>query len=133
VIIQTLPLEMNYKTTLVTGLSIALLSVMIGAFGAHALKAKLVADGVLDVFETAVRYQFFHAFALIASAILMKQNPVWKLGPASVCFLLGILCFSGSLYFYCLTGKSPGLVTPLGGVFFLAGWTMLILQALKKD
>ncbi|MBY0425886.1 MAG: DUF423 domain-containing protein [Cytophagales bacterium] len=102
------------------------LSVAIGAFGAHALKAKLEAIGRLDTFETAVKYQFYHTFALIAVALLLDKIPVKSLEFAGWSFIGGTLVFSGSLYILCLTGVTKwGAVTPLGGLLFIVGWGLL--------
>lgn len=108
------------------GATLALLAVALGAFGAHALQERLE-PGRLEVFETAVRYQFFHALALVLVALVLSRHPG---GPAQVAgwgFLAGILVFSGSLYLLVFTGVARwGAVTPVGGVAFLAGWVALI-------
>ncbi len=108
------------------GASLAFLAVALGAFGAHALQERLE-PGRLEVFETAVRYQFFHALALVLVALVLSRHPG---GPAQVAgwgFLAGILVFSGSLYLLVWTGESRwGAVTPLGGAAFLVGWVALI-------
>jgi uncharacterized membrane protein YgdD (TMEM256/DUF423 family) len=108
------------------------LAVAIGAFGAHALKPILLESGRLDTFETAVKYQFYHTFALLFIGILrMKiesKNLVW----ASNAMIIGIIIFSGSLYVLCLTGLSfLGAITPIGGLLFIVGW-ILILVSTKK-
>jgi uncharacterized membrane protein YgdD (TMEM256/DUF423 family) len=96
-----------------------------GAFAAHALKARLSAD-LLQVFETGARYQMYHAFALLAAAWAGGDGQCRPARWAGACFLLGTVLFSGSLYLLALTGISRfGLVTPFGGVFFLAGWLCL--------
>ena len=98
------------------------LSVAAGAFGAHGLKSILPPDR-LEIFETAVRYQMFHALALLAAGQLGAARAAWS-------FFLGILIFSGSLYLLVLTGRRGlGAVTPIGGVLFLAGWIFLALAA----
>lgn len=105
------------------------IGVAAGAFGAHALKARLTPD-LLAVFETAVRYQLFHALALLAVAWAAAKWP-GRLAPFSGwCFAAGTVLFSGSLYLLVLTGiRSFGAVTPVGGVLFLAGWLLLALAA----
>src|SRR4051812_30162373 len=93
-----------YKLFLLAGSLSGALSVMIGAFGAHALKAKLVANGRLDVFETAVKYQFYHSLALLILGILIFLKFEDKLMDyAGYSFMAGIVIFSGSLYILCLS------------------------------
>ncbi|MGB7084677.1 MAG: DUF423 domain-containing protein [Phormidesmis sp.] len=108
------------------------LSVAGGAFGAHALKGTL-SETALNSFETGVRYQMYHALALLVVALLAKQSPDTSLlTAAGGCFLAGILLFSGSLYGLSLAGiKALGPVTPLGGVAFIAGWICLAIASLK--
>lgn len=102
------------------------LSVAGGAFGAHALKGQLT-ESALNSFETGVRYQMYHAIALFLVAILIGQYPEAKsLVPVGWCFVAGVVLFSGSLYGLSLAGiKALGPVTPLGGVAFIAGWSLL--------
>src|SRR6186713_1873481 len=124
---------MNARTTLMLGSAFGLLGVAIGAFGAHALKPILIESGRLETFELAVRYQFYHAFALLATGILMNQLPVKFLEYASLFFTGGILFFSGSLYLLCFTGVGVlGAITPIGGILFLAGWICLLISAAKR-
>jgi uncharacterized membrane protein YgdD (TMEM256/DUF423 family) len=124
---------MNQKQTLTTAAILGALGVAIGAFGAHTLKAELVAAGRFDAFETAVRYQFYHVFALLITGVLMGQFTTKKLSYASLSFVIGILLFSGSLYGLCLTGiKAFGPVTPVGGIFFILGWMFLVLGVRDK-
>ena len=107
-------------------------AVAIGAFGAHALKPILTAAGRQDTFEIAVRYQFYHALGLLIVGLLAKDIRTKGLGTSAWLFLLGILIFSGSLYMLCLTGITwLGAVTPIGGVFFLAGWIFLALAVVR--
>ncbi len=105
----------------------ALISVAAGAFGAHALRARLTPE-LLAVFETAARYQMYHALGLLAVAWATSRSPgalpVW----AGWLFVAGTVLFSGSLYALALTGvRWWGAVTPLGGVAFIAGWICLAL------
>ncbi len=104
------------------------LSVGIGAFGAHTLKDYLTAQS-LTTFETGVRYQFYHVFALALTGILYKYYPNKKIQLAGNLFIAGIIFFSGSLYVLALFGtdhfKWVGAITPAGGVFFIAGWLFL--------
>jgi uncharacterized membrane protein YgdD (TMEM256/DUF423 family) len=105
-------------------------SVGLGAFGAHALRSRLDARS-LEIYETAVRYQMYHAFAMLAVAWLLSRN-IPAAANAGWAFLTGILLFSGSLYLMALTGWNwLGPITPLGGVAFLTGWTLLALAAGK--
>lgn len=115
------------------------LAVGLGAFGAHGLKSVATAETV-SVFETAVRYQFYHVFGLLAIAMLAPHHPngrrFWE--RASLSFLLGILVFSGSLYLltfskvYELGWNWLGAVTPIGGIAFIAGWVLMLLAAREK-
>ncbi|MGB5913809.1 MAG: DUF423 domain-containing protein [Phormidesmis sp.] len=108
------------------------LSVAGGAFGAHALKGKLT-ETALGSFETGMRYQMYHAIALLLVAMLIAQYPDIKgLAITGWCFVAGIVLFSGSLYGLSLAGiKAFGPVTPLGGVAFIAGWIVLALSSAK--
>ncbi len=126
-----------HKGYLRTAAFIGALSVALGAFGAHGLK-KIIDEHSLNIFETAVRYQFYHVFALALSAVLYKDFKNKLIEWAGFLFILGILFFSGSLYL--LTYKTAmnleglnwvGPVTPIGGVFFIAGWICLLLGVKK--
>ena len=98
------------------------LAVGLGAFGAHALKARLSPE-MLAIFETGVKYQVYHALALLLLAALRGPSK------AAWCFTAGIVLFSGSLYILALTGvKKWGALTPIGGVLFLAGWLILLFS-----
>ncbi len=108
-----------------------LLGVAAGAFGAHGLRGRLTPE-LLDVYETAVRYQLFHALALLAVAWAVTRWPGSLANAAGWLFVAGTLLFSGSLYVLSLTGiRWLGAITPLGGVAFLAGWGCLIWTALR--
>src|SRR4051812_49781982 len=107
------------------GCIFAFLGVAAGAFGAHALRARLPAD-LLAVFETAARYQMYHALALLAVALLSARAPSGAARAAGWLFTAGIVVFSGSLYALALSGvRVLGAVTPIGGLCFLAGWVAL--------
>ena len=108
----------------------AFLGVALGAFGAHGLKAKVTPD-MLNVWETGVLYHLVHALGLLLIGILCHLMPdVSLLRNAGWAILLGTLLFSGSLYVLVLTGVKPlGMITPLGGVAFLAGWLLLAMGA----
>ncbi len=109
------------------------LSVAGGAFASHALQAQL-SERALAVFNTGIRYQMYHALALLAVALLGRITPSsspW-LTIAGWAFITGVVLFSGSLYMISLAGlKAFGPVTPLGGVAFLVGWGCLAIAALK--
>jgi uncharacterized membrane protein YgdD (TMEM256/DUF423 family) len=106
---------------------------MLGAFAAHALKEMLVATGRIDTYELAVKYQFYHSLALLLVGLLMGQFGSKFLRYSALSFSIGILFFSGSLYVLSLTGKTIlGAVTPIGGLFFILGWTLLVLGVYKK-
>lgn len=107
------------------------LGVAAGAFGAHALKARLPGD-LLAVFETGARYQVVHGVALLGVAWLASVRPGALATAAGGCFAAGTLLFSGSLYALALSGmRGLGAITPLGGVCLLAGWALLGVAALK--
>ena len=106
--------------------------VALGAFAAHGLKGRLT-PAYLDVFQTGVHYQQIHALALLAVALLAARAANRLLTAASLCFSLGIVLFSGSLYLMTLGGLKLGLVTPLGGVLFLVGWACLGLSAWRRS
>lgn len=113
------------KFWFVLGCFMAGLGVAAGAFGAHALKQRLVPD-LLAVFETGVRYQMYHALGLLAVAFASDRWRGVNFSPAGWLFLIGIILFSGSLYALCLTGlRVLGAITPLGGLCFLAAWALL--------
>jgi len=106
-----------------TAACFALLAVALGAFGAHALKGALVERGTLETWKTAVDYQIWHALALLLIAAIDGNRR------SAACFVLGILLFSGSLYFIALGGPSwLGPVTPLGGLSFMLGWVLLLIR-----
>ncbi|HZP47684.1 MAG TPA: DUF423 domain-containing protein [Vicinamibacterales bacterium] len=118
------------RTFLFIGSLAAGVGVGFGAFGAHALRARLSPD-MLAVFETGVRYQMYHALALIALAALMARFDGWLFHAAGWSFTVGILLFSGSLYLLALTGvRTLGAITPLGGVAFILGWAFLVAATL---
>lgn len=111
----------------------AFLFVALGAFGAHALKPRLEAGGYVGTWETAVQYHMIHALALIAVAILTQHlDATGLVNGSGWAFLIGIIIFCGSLYVLSITGISViGAITPLGGVSFLIGWSLLFIAALK--
>lgn len=111
----------------------ACLAVALGAFGAHGLSGRL-SPAELATFETAVRYQMYHALGLLLVAAFSAAIPGFRGRLAGWAFTLGIFLFSGSLYVMVLSGQRwLGAVTPLGGVAFLAGWTALGRSFIRRD
>ncbi|HRG81229.1 MAG TPA: DUF423 domain-containing protein [Chitinophagaceae bacterium] len=130
-----------HKKFLAIGAGLSGLAVAAGAFGAHGLQ-KLTSDSkILQTYQTGVQYQGWHALALILVAILFSGTGNQKLLKyTGYCFLMGILLFSGSLYLLTLlkineSGMSRviGPITPIGGLFFIGGWILLLLAVLKKE
>jgi uncharacterized membrane protein YgdD (TMEM256/DUF423 family) len=114
---------------LMTGALSAGLSVAAGAFGAHALRAR-VEPRLLEVFETGARYQMYHALALLVVAWVAGRAPSTMATSAGWLFVAGTVVFSGSLYAMTFTGiRALGAITPIGGVCFIAGWIALALAA----
>lgn len=127
------------KTFLALGGLYGFLAVLIGAFGAHSLN-KLVTPDMLQVYETGVRYQFYHVFALLALGILGSRCPAKLASLAGGLFSFGIVFFSGSLYVITAINAANmsvpllvGLMTPLGGLLFLCGWGTFIVAILKME
>jgi len=126
-----------HRKIILWGLVLALLSVLFGAFGAHALKSLVEPDKVA-IFETGVRYQFMHGLALILLSIYSQQNVSYQpyekgINVVAQFFLLGCLFFCGSLYLLTLQplvsfnySRIVGPITPLGGLFFMLGWVSWI-------
>jgi uncharacterized membrane protein YgdD (TMEM256/DUF423 family) len=113
------------------GCGFAFLAVAAGAFGAHALRARLTPE-MLAVYETGARYQMYHALALLAVAWTLARAPSATTAAAGWCFVAGIVVFSGSLYALTLTGtRWLGAVTPIGGVAFLMGWALLAAAVMR--
>lgn len=109
------------------------LAVSIGAFGAHAYKSYLQEIGRLDVFETAVKYQFYHTLAMLLVGLLLMFQKSSLLNWSGYCFGAGILVFSGSLYLLCITNIAKwGAITPIGGLLFIAGWVLMIIYGLSN-
>ncbi len=119
------------------------IAVALGALGAHFLKSKLEAGFItetnLQTFETAVKYQIYHSIALLAVSLLADKFKDKLLQKAGYCFMMGIVLFSGSLYLLSLAGLLGltnihwlGPITPIGGLFFIAGWILLGYTGLKR-
>ena len=120
------------------------IAVGLGALGAHFLKGKLstglITPDQLNGFDTAVKYQMYHTLAMLALVLLSKNSTHKFINWAYNCFLIGIVMFSGSLYFLCTRNlfgaewlKVLGPITPIGGLFFIAGWIFLALIGLNKE
>ncbi len=109
------------------------IAVMLGAFGAHALRDRLTPD-LLDTFKTGVSYQMYHALALLGIALAFSRLPgSTLLGIAGWLFVAGTVLFSGSLYLLATWGERwLGAITPFGGVAFIAGWFCLVLAFLRS-
>ena len=114
----------------------AAIAVAAGAFGAHALRSR-VEPRMLEVFETAARYQMYHALALVAVSWVVSRTPIGATSAATASgwlFVAGTLFFSGSLYAMTFTGiRALGAITPIGGVCFIAGWLALALAAARIE
>ena len=121
------------STFLLVGSLLGFLGVAAGAFGAHGLRSRLSTE-MLAVFETAVRYQMYHVFALlIVAAAIGRLGDARLLSLAGWFFVAGIFLFSGSLYALALSGVSMlGAITPLGGLAFLIGWACLAIFAAAR-
>ncbi len=126
------------KTFLVTTALMGLTAVILGAFGAHSLRPLITPENIA-IWEKAVQYQQYHALALFMCYLYLRKEQSVYVRNAGICFILGILCFSGSLYLLATRNLTNiptliiGPVTPIGGFFFIAGWCLILVQALKKD
>ncbi len=126
------------RNLLIIGCFLAALAVILGAFGAHGLKARISPEH-LQIFETGVKYQFYHTFAIIMTALLLEKFNHAFTTYAAFCFIVGILLFSGSLYLLAtrtLFGIENvsliGSMTPIGGLFFIIGWVFLAVSVMKN-
>jgi uncharacterized membrane protein YgdD (TMEM256/DUF423 family) len=116
---------------LALGAVFGFLGVALGAFGAHALKTRLSPE-MLGIFEVGVRYQMYHALALLAVGLVAMSRPAALLTAAGIAFAVGIAIFSGSLYVLALTEtRWLGAITPLGGLGFLVGWALFAWSVLR--
>lgn len=121
---------MKARRTIVLGTLLMAFNIAVGAFGAHALKATLMASGRTETFELAVRYSVYHALALIMIGCLMERVPTLR--TSVILLVLGVVLFSGSLLTLALTNQTAwGAVTPFGGVFLIAGWLAAGLAVFK--
>jgi uncharacterized membrane protein YgdD (TMEM256/DUF423 family) len=126
------------RTFLIVAALAGLTAVILGAFGAHSLRAVLSPEQ-LNIWEKGVQYQIYHALALFICSIYLRKEYSISVRNAALCFIVGIVCFSGSLYLLAtreLTGIPVlfiGPITPIGGFFFIAGWGLILMQAMKKE
>ena len=126
------------KTFLTIAALLGAISVTLGAFAAHGLK-KIVPAETVTTFETGVRYQFYHTFALLFIGLLLERMPSQLLVWSGWMFVIGIALFSGSLYLLTAlkatqtVGMSGvGIITPIGGLFFIAGWVLMLAGIIKR-
>lgn len=119
---------MNASTAIRISAGCGFLAVALGAFGAHGLENLLIQNETLEIWKTAVFYHFIHAVMMF----LVATRPEFQKGPW-ICFLAGILIFSGSLYALAITNlRWLGAITPIGGLSFLVGWAWLVARPLGK-
>ncbi len=123
---------MKANTWIACGALLGGLAVVLGAFGAHGLTDYLAAHEQTANYETAVRYQMYHALALVLVGMIADRRPSRSLNIAGWCFLLGVVLFSGALYGIALSGvRQLGMVAPAGGALLIAGWVLLAFAALS--
>jgi len=123
---------MNRKFIMM-GAGLMALGVALGAFGAHALKERLE-PSMLQIYRTGVEYQFYHAIGVLIVGVLLRTYPSLGLKWAGWLFISGIALFSGSLYLLALTGINElGMITPIGGISFIAGWITMALSLVKRN
>ena len=109
------------------------LAVALGAFGAHALKNTLMQNGRIETYELAVKYQFYHALALLFIGSIADKSEENKLKWSAIGLVSGTIIFSGSLYVLSISGKTFwGAITPIGGVLLILGWLFYVLSILRK-
>jgi uncharacterized membrane protein YgdD (TMEM256/DUF423 family) len=122
----------RYTIWIITGSIFAALAVLFGAFGAHGLKSRVSAEDLI-IFETGVRYQMYHALALILLGLIAMNPNITITNLTFGLFVAGILIFSGTLYLIPLTGlRWLGAITPIGGTALIAGWISLIYNLIKS-
>lgn len=128
-----------YRPAMITGALFAGLGVVLGAFGAHALK-QVLTEQLLQTFETGVRYQMYHSFALLIVGLAVAHLPAKTIRYVTLLFVAGIICFSGSLYLLAAMKANGqvgldgiGIITPIGGLFFITAWLLLVIGLVKKQ
>ncbi len=120
------------KFVLISASALGAISVILGAFGAHAFKNILETNHTIDTFQTGVKYHIFHVLVLLFMGLLMTKFESRWFDYASVAFLMGIIVFSGSLYILSISGTTQwGAVTPFGGLFLIVGWLLLLVGVWK--
>lgn len=123
-----------HKSFIIIGALIGALGVILGAFGAHALKDVLTDSGRIDTYETAVKYQMYHGLALLLLGLLSLHFDHKLMQYAGWAFIIGTFIFSGSLYALCATGITKlGAITPIGGLFLIGGWVLMALGVYKAS
>jgi uncharacterized membrane protein YgdD (TMEM256/DUF423 family) len=127
-----------HKSFLQTAAFLGAIAVALGAFGAHGLK-KIVPAETVATFQTGVQYQVYHVLALLGIAVIYQQYPNRFIKWAGFSFITGVILFSGSLYLLTILKATEtvglngiGIVTPFGGLFFIAGWLLLLVGVSKK-
>lgn len=124
---------MHHRKFIILGCISAAIGVAAGAFGAHGLK-NLLTQEMLAIYETAVRYQMYHAFGSIVAGLVEAQSRSAKIRLAGWSFVAGTILFSGSLYALTLTNmRWLGAITPFGGVAFIAGWLLIVFSFLRHE
>lgn len=128
-----------YRRFLTAGAFLGGLGVALGAFGAHGLQKMTQDETILHGYQTAVQYQVYHALALLAVALIHERIPHRFLKWAGNCFITGVILFSGSLYLLTFLKlqesglvKIAGPITPIGGIFFIAGWLLLWIGVMGR-
>jgi len=126
------------KTFLAAGALLGALAVALGAFGAHGLK-KIVPEETVQTFQTGVQYQMYHSLALLLTGLLYEKYSNRLARIAGILFITGVILFSGSLYLLAAFKATEtvgfekfGLITPFGGLAFIAGWVCLLLSVITK-
>lgn len=125
------------KQFTIIGSLLGILAVALGAFGAHSLKS--VIPDQMDTFHTGVQYHFYHTIAIFVVVSLFEKLPKKALNIAGLMFIAGVVCFSGSLYLLSckellgINTRILGPVTPIGGTFFIIGWSILLWNAFKME
>jgi uncharacterized membrane protein YgdD (TMEM256/DUF423 family) len=123
---------MKNQTILISGAVFMALGVLLGAFGAHALKS-ILSPEMLAVYKTGVEYQFYHALGLLLIGLIGFQVKSKYIRWSGLFIIIGIILFSGSLYMLSISGiKTIGAITPIGGLSFVAGWIFLAIAIIKR-
>jgi uncharacterized membrane protein YgdD (TMEM256/DUF423 family) len=127
-----------HKTFLILGALLGALAVALGAFGAHGLK-KIAAPETVEIYQTGVQYQMYHALVLLVVGLLAERMGSSLFNYAGFLFIAGIVFFSGSLYLISslkvmnkIVPTAVGILTPVGGLFFILGWIMLLVAVMKS-